>query len=261
MHSPTMLPKAHMQEHARKMGPPHWWNSAIRRSIAITFWVLGLLTLAVASVLVQNHPGPWPVELEFSRTVQSLPYWPWILPILDFIGTFNNPTPTGIVLGIVFTGILLLGWYQQAIFLALTVGIGNAINAFIGDYVVRPRPSSALVHVEVPLRYNSFPSGHCCHVMLFYSFLMYLSFTRPVRAWRHRWALIPLQVFAALNLLLIGFSRVFEGEHWLFDVLGGYLSGVLWLVLFICLYQWTTSLLERRHAKRAVIHAPSVHET
>jgi len=97
--------------------------------------------------------------------------------------------------------------------------------------------------------------------MLFYSFLMYLSFTRPVRAWRYRWALIPLQVFAALNLLLIGFSRVYEGEHWLFDVLGGYLSGVLWLVLFICLYQWTTSLLERRHAKRAVIHAPSVHET
>ncbi len=261
MHSPTMLPKAAMQEHARKMGPPHWWNSAIHRSIAITPWVIGLLTLAVASVLVHNHPGPWPVELAFSRTVQSLPYWPWILLILDFIGTFNNPTPTGIVLGIVFTGILLLGWYRQAIFLALTVGIGNAMNALIGDYVVRPRPSPTLVHVEVPLRYNSFPSGHCCHVMLFYGFLLYLSFTRPVRAWRYRWALIPLQVFAALNLLLIGFSRVYEGEHWLFDVLGGYLSGVLWLVLFICLYQWTTSVLERRHAKRAVIHAPSVHGT
>jgi membrane-associated phospholipid phosphatase len=214
-------------------------------------WGLGFVILIIASVSVHAHPGPWPVELAFTRTVQGLPYWPWIPPILDFIGTFDNPTPTGIVLGIVFTGILLMGWYRQAIFLALTVGIGNAMNAFIGDYVVRPRPTLALVHVDVSLKYNSFPSGHCCHVMLFYGFLLYLSFTRPVRRWRYRWALVPLQVFAALNSLLIGFSRVYEGEHWLFDVLSGYLSGALWLVLFICLYQWTTSVLDRRHAKRA----------
>ena len=223
----------------------------MRRSIAIKLWLLGLLALAVASMLVHNHPGPWPVELAFTRTVQSLPYWPWIPLILDFIGTFDNPTPTGIVLGIVFTAILLIGSYRQAIFLALTVGIGNAMNALIGDYVVRPRPTPALVHVDVSLKYNSFPSGHCCHVMLFYGFLLYLSFMRSVRAWPYRWALIPLQVFTALNILLIGFSRVYEGEHWLFDVLSGYLSGAHWLVVFICLYQWTTSVLDRRHAKRA----------
>ena len=255
MEKVTSLPDAGTQVHARETDH----RSGASRGIAITLWVIGLLTLAVASVVTHNHPGPWPFELAFSRTVQHLSYWSWVPPLFDFFGTFNNPTPTGVVLGIVFTAILLLGWYRQAIFLALTVGIGNGVDALIGDYVVRPRPSPGLVHVDVALKYNSFPSGHCCHVILFYGFLLYLSFTEPVRTWRYRWTLLPLQIFAVLNILLVGFSRVYEGEHWIGDILAGYLSGALWLVLFIVLYQWTTNLLQRRQAKKAATHSVAVH--
>jgi membrane-associated phospholipid phosphatase len=250
MASPTTLPNAHVENPVTEMGRAHWWNNTVRRSIAITLWVIGLLTLVLAAVLVRNHPGPWPIELAFTRTVQSLSYWSWLPPMIDFFGTFGNPTPSGIVLGIVFTVILLMGWYRQAIFLALAVGIGDFIDTLIGDFAVRPRPSPALVRVDVMLKYNSFPSGHVCHDVLFYGFLLFLSFTRPVRRWRYRWALIPLQVFATLNILMIGFSRVYEGEHWATDALGGYLSGVLWLALFIFLYQLTTNLVGRRRAKR-----------
>ena len=250
----TSLPDADTQVHARETGH----RSRASRGIAIVLWVIGLLILAVASVFTHNHPDPWSFELAFSRTVQHLPYWSWVPPLLDFFGTFNNPTPTGIVLGIVFAAILLLGWYRQAFFLALTVGIGNGIDALIGDYVVRPRPSANLVHVDVLLKYNSFPSGHCCHAILFYGFLLYLSFTEPVRTWRYRWALLPLQIIAVLNVLLVGFSRVYEGEHWISDILAGYLSGALWLALFIVLYQWTTNLLQRRRAKKVATHSMAI---
>ncbi|MFL5655528.1 MAG: YhjD/YihY/BrkB family envelope integrity protein [Ktedonobacteraceae bacterium] len=254
MASPTTLPNAYVQNSGTEIDRAHWWNNILRRSIAIALWVISLLALAVAAVLVHNHPGPWPIELAFTRTVQSLPYWSWLRPIIVFFGTFNNPTPSGIGFGIVFTVILLMGWYRQAIFLALTVGIGDGIEVLIGNYVARPRPSPALVHVDVFLKHNSFPSGHVCHEALFYGFLLFLSFTRPVRGWRYRWALIPLQVFAALNILMIGFSRVYQGEHWAFDTLAGYLSGALGLALFILLYQWTTSVLEKRHVKREQAH-------
>jgi membrane-associated phospholipid phosphatase len=86
--------------------------------------------------------------------------------------------------------------------------------------------------------------------VLFYGFLLFLSFTRSIRQWRYRLALLPLQVFAALNILLIGFSRVYQGEHWVTDTLGGYLSGALWLTLFLFLYQLTTNLVERRRVGR-----------
>lgn len=249
MKSSSTLQNASSQKHLRMTDGAKWWESRFRRSIAIILWMIGLFTLGVAAVLTRNHPGPWPIELAFSQTVQSLHYWSWFPPLLDFIGAFNNPTPTGVAIGILFTGMILMGWYKQAIFFALTVGIGNGIDALIGDYVGRPRPSANFVHVDVPLKYNSFPSGHCCHMMVYYGFLLYLSFTKPVRSWRYRWLLLPLQIFALLNIVLMGFSRVYEGEHWLGDTLAGYLSGALWLALFIFLYQWTSSILEERTKK------------
>ncbi|MGA2468617.1 MAG: phosphatase PAP2 family protein [Thermodesulfobacteriota bacterium] len=37
----------------------------------------------------------------------------------------------------------------------------------------------------------------------------------------------------ALLILLIGFSRVYLGVHWLSDVLAGYATGFTWLLLCI----------------------------
>jgi len=250
MDSSTSLQNAHKRSSAGEKGQVHGRKSRIWRGVAIVLWVIGLVTLITASVLTHNHPGPWPIEVTFSQAVQHVHYWPWVIAVLDFVGTFNNPTPTGVVLGIICAAILLMGWYLQAAFLVLTVAVGNGLDALIGNYVLRPRPSPTLVHVDVPLLYNSFPSGHACHMMVFYGSLLYLSFTRPVRTWKYYWVLIPFQVFAVLNILLMGYSRVFEGEHWLGDVLAGYLSGALWLTLFIFLYQWATKFVERRRSKR-----------
>ena len=260
MERAASLENSQTRSHAHKIDSTRRRTRRIRRGIAVALWIIGLILLAGASVLIHNHPGPWPGEVAISQTVQNLHYWPWIPPLLIFIGTFNNPTPTGIVFGFLLIGMILLGWYRQAIFFALVVGIGNALDALIGDYVVRPRPSAHLIRVDVPLKYNSFPSGHSCHMMLFYGFLLFLSFTKPVREWRYHWLLLPLQVFAVLNILLMGYSRVYEGEHWISDVMGGYLSGALWLALFIFLYLLTTNKLEERRAKRAAEKPSQVQE-
>ena len=137
--------------------------------------------------------------------------------------------------------------------LLLTIGVGNTINILIGDYVQRPRPSPNLIHVYTPLKFNSFPSGHTEHDVVFYGFLLYLSFTKEVREWRYHRFLIPLQVFALVAILGIGYSRVLEGEHWVSDVLGGYLSGTLWLFLFIFLYRAFTNYLAQRRSRKNII--------
>lgn len=44
---------------------------------------------------------------------------------------------------------------------------------------------------------------------------------------------------AAISLILIvGFSRIYLGVHFLSDVLGGYLLGICWLILGIVLTEW-----------------------
>src|SRR5690349_20369475 len=148
MEKAASLSNSQTQSHASKAGSTQPRTRRIRRGIAITIWVIGLILLAMASVLIHNHPGPWPGEVTFSQTVQNVHYWPWIPPLLVFIGTFNNPTPTGILFGSLLTGMILLGCYRQAIFFALVVGIGNVLATFIGDYVARPRPTPNLIRVD-----------------------------------------------------------------------------------------------------------------
>lgn len=232
---------------AGRSQPPH---RRMRRVAGFTCWGIGIIIILVAAVIVHGHPGPWPGELTFSRSVQSLDLPPWVLGPLTFLASLIDPVPSSIALVLWFAFMLTFGWFRQAAFFVLTVSLGNAIDALIGDYVRRPRPSAHLIHIEGTYTANSFPSGHCAHTVLYYGALLYLSLSDPVRKWRYRWLLIPLQIFAALNILLIGFERIYQGEHWLSDVLGGTLDGALWLSVGIFLYNWIPEVVEKRRAKR-----------
>src|SRR5437763_8797905 len=107
-------------------------------------------------------------------------------------------------------------------------------------------------------KYYSFSLCHVSHDVMCYGFLLYLTFTKTVRRCRYRWLLLPLQLFFVYDLLFIGYSRVLEGDHWLFDALGGYLTGILWLLLFIFLYRWATNQLARRHLMKVAEESTSI---
>ena len=235
-------------------------DARLRHIVEGVLWVIGVVVLASAAYYIHGHKGPLPGEVDFSRAVQAVHYWPWFLGLLTFLSALNDIPPSIASVTIVFVFFLLIRWFKDALFFLLTIAVGNTINILIGDYVRRPRPSPNLIHVYTPLKFNSFPSGHTEHDVVFYGFLLYLSFTKEVREWRYRWVLIPFQIFALVAILGIGYSRVLEGEHWVSDVLGGYLSGLLWLFLFIYLYRAFTDYLAQRQSRRnaMVSTAPNV---
>jgi membrane protein DedA with SNARE-associated domain/membrane-associated phospholipid phosphatase len=72
-----------------------------------------------------------------------------------------------------------------------------------------------------------FPSGHTTMSLVLYGFLAILM-VRRFAAGVGRWGL-----FAGVMLiaLVIGFSRLYLGAHWLSDVLGGYFIGMSWVTL------------------------------
>ena len=168
-----------------------------RRIAGITCWAIGLIIILVASLIVHAHPGPWPGEVAFSQSVQSLNLAPGLLASLTFLASLIDPVAASIALVLWFAFLLTFGWIRQAAFLALTVGIGNAVDALIGDYVRRPRPTANLIHIEGIYHANSFPSGHSAQTVLYYGALLYLSFIEPVRTWRYRWLLLPFQIAGA----------------------------------------------------------------
>lgn len=225
--------------------------------IGSILWLLAVVLMIALSLFAHTHRQPIPFELATTRTLQSLPF-PWITQAtLRWITAINDPGPDALIVPAAILILIVIRKFKESIFLALSAGIGNGIDALIGDYVGRPRPSPSLVHVDSLLKFNSFPSGHSCYVMVFYGFLLYLSLRKPVRQWKYYWALLPLQIFAIINILIVGFARLWEGEHWLIDVLGGYLDGAIWMVLFIFLYNWTTNKLQKHRANKHY-HADTV---
>jgi membrane-associated phospholipid phosphatase len=265
MENPTDLPGKQTLDSTTLAGGSKQQNARAtqtRRNVAITLWIIGLIALVVASVIVYFHPAPWPFDLQTTLTLQQMQLPPWVNSSLAWVSIIGDVPHSALQFGIWFVGLMLIGvvawrrgkspvpWFVTAIFVSFIIAACNGIDGIVALIVGRPRPTPILVHVYMAVPVNSFPSGHVENVVVYYGFLLYLSLSKPISQWRYRWILIPFQLYAVLNILLIGFSRVYEGSHWLTDVSGGYLSGALFLVLLIFLYRWTLDKLNTWYAKR-----------
>src|SRR5262249_21174096 len=119
------------------------------------------------------------------------------------------------------------------LFTLLTL-LADALGGLIKQIVGRQRPLPAQVHVVQVLQSPSFPSGHVLHYTVFYGFLAFVLAT----SFRPSWPRNVLIAVCLALIALVGPSRVYLGEHWLSDVVGGYLIGALFLVPLIALYIW-----------------------
>jgi undecaprenyl-diphosphatase len=121
-------------------------------------------------------------------------------------------------------------WREFAMWQISTQG-GGVLKNFIIDYFSRPRPAEqlGLGTTTIP----SFPSGHALGTIICYGFLAYLLVPRmPSRFWK--WTLGIVVLFI---ILFDGFSRVFQANHYLTDVLAGYALGIAWLGLVCTLIE------------------------
>jgi membrane-associated phospholipid phosphatase len=115
--------------------------------------------------------------------------------------------------------------YYRLLALTLTVPVGMLLNVMLKIAFHRSRPTwdDPILMLET----FSFPSGHAMGATLLYGFLAAFG-VRNVRAWRWR----VLAVLAAgMLIVLIGFSRIYLGVHYLSDVLAGMAAGSAWLAL------------------------------
>jgi Membrane-associated phospholipid phosphatase len=115
---------------------------------------------------------------------------------------------------------LLLGWAVALI------GAGE-LNVILKGIFRRLRPQ--LPDPWVTPSGWSFPSGHAMGSFVTYGFLAYLLTRVPRADFPRRTAVAVLAVL----VLLIGFSRIYLGAHYLSDVIGGYAAAAVWLTFCI----------------------------
>jgi undecaprenyl-diphosphatase len=121
-------------------------------------------------------------------------------------------------------------WRELAMLL-ISSAAGSFVWNFFVAYFSRPRPpiQTGLAVTSIP----SFPSGHAMSAIIGYGFLAYLLFPRmPSRGWK--WTLV---IVTALIVLFDGYSRIFQGSHYLTDILAGYALGLAWAGLVYILIE------------------------
>ncbi len=199
--------------------------------------ILALSLFALLAVAAKEQPY-FPGDIEITHALQSFRS-PLLDQFMEFIGLAGSP-PQTLILNVLF--VLIVWLYRmkpEALTLFLSIPIIGTIGTWIRCGINRPRPSADLVNLigELKDRNCSFPSGHTVNFVVVLGFLIFVGMTRLKPSW-HRNLLLSIY---ALYIVLMGLSRIYVGDHWTSDVIGGLLLGSVFLMWMIVFYEWIRS--------------------
>lgn len=203
-------------------------SNALRDPVLRLFLVTGAICLLISIVLAAAVSGNNAL-VRFDKRAALTLHEHTSEPFNEFFETFTDLGPVSVwAIGLTMGARLLLQkrWTLLGIGLA-AVGGGEIVNTLLKDIFARQRP--VFPHAEITPAQYSFPSGHAMMTLIAYGFLVYLLWP----ALRTRRARIALVAALAALMLLIGFSRLYLGVHYVSDVAAGYTIGGTWLLLWL----------------------------
>jgi membrane-associated phospholipid phosphatase len=193
--------------------------------LAFTAVFLAVVPFGVLLILVREKTG-WlmTIDLRAAANLHSFDEaHPWFVNSMKVI-TNSGSTPAWIItLTAAGSWLVYQRRYRLAAFLAVTAIGSSVLNGAIKRIVGRTRPV-----LDDPIAIaagKSFPSGHTQSAIVGYGILVLVFLPAIARRWR------PVAVaFASVMVVLIGFSRVALGVHYVSDVVGALIIGSAWLL-------------------------------
>ncbi|MEI6843249.1 MAG: phosphatase PAP2 family protein [bacterium] len=119
---------------------------------------------------------------------------------------------------------------KHAVQFGLSLFIGAILIFFLKSYFNIGRPMDSVITAFG----QSFPSYHATIVTIFFGMLMYLFDDYFGKISR-----IIFNSFCFFIILMVSYSRLYLGAHWLSDVLGGIVLGTIVCYLSIKIYDLT----------------------
>jgi undecaprenyl-diphosphatase len=198
----------------------------------IVNFVLGSISIGfvVLTILIIIFPHSF-VDLKFSREMQEHqnPFLDTTMKMASWFGYFPGSAILLLLGALLF---FIFKYRKEALYVLLT-SISGLISSVIKMLVNRPRPTAASVRIVQKANEQSFPSGHVLFYIVYFGFLIVLTYHLKTIPKMIRSA---VAAFSALLISAIPFSRIYLGAHWFTDVLGGFLLGMLCLYLLCIFY-------------------------
>lgn len=135
----------------------------------------------------------------------------------------------GSTIGIISMGIISLFIFKDkkiGISMIICLIVGTTLNNVIKFVFARTRPDINPLVIETSY---SFPSGHSMMSMILYGYLIYLIYNYLENK-KIKWIFISV---LSILIFCIGFTRIYLGVHYVSDVIGGFVLGIAYLIVFI----------------------------
>ncbi|MEK7213867.1 MAG: bifunctional DedA family/phosphatase PAP2 family protein [Patescibacteria group bacterium] len=176
------------------------------------------------------------INIFFSSHITS--YW---LSFMNIISDIFSPSVLSVIalIGIIY--FLIKKQWKYATISFLSISGGLIINTFIKNIVMRARPLDAWI-IETGY---SFPSSHTVAVTIFFTLIIY-TFSRKIKNLIWREIFITLSI---LDIILVGFSRIYLGVHWFSDVVAGIALGVFWTTLIILFIRYIGMFISKTNSE------------
>jgi undecaprenyl-diphosphatase len=160
-----------------------------------------------------------PGDIEITTWIQSINWGP-----LVYAFGIINVTAGALQVLVGLGAIVLLFVVERRAGWLLAIGsISSLLDNIIKLVISRQRPPADLVHILSPTTGFSYPSGHA----VFFTWLSFmLAFSLAPRV--HPRVRPILWITAAAVIVLTCLARVWAGDHWPSDVIGGVLLGIGW---------------------------------
>jgi membrane-associated phospholipid phosphatase len=182
-------------------------------------------------------------DIPVARFVQGLPIG-FALPVLRFLDQIEGQRQLALGVGIIVL-VFLLNWRAGP--LIFVGSLSGPIYQVTQAVIHRPRPSADLVHVIRHTGSYSYPSGH----MAFFTWTCVLLVMCLLVGRAPRTLVNAAWVAAALIIVTAAVARIYLGEHWPSDVIGGLALGLGWTCLALSI-GWLSDPILRRPLIRSM---------
>lgn len=142
----------------------------------------------------------------------------------------TNLSSTKFIIGanILLVIFIIIGKKTKLLLITISSITSGIVNTLLKNIISRPRPDILPMVIEDTF---SYPSGHSMIAILFYGMTLYLVLKHKIKGYR------IISVILGIYILCVGISRIYLGVHFPSDVIGGYLLGVIILLLLTELYK------------------------
>jgi membrane-associated phospholipid phosphatase len=202
--------------------------------------VVGIALIAVfaADTIAATAYAYLPFDVPVERFLQSINWGPLVQVFLALDWIEGTRQQIVAIAGIVI--IAAVNW--RAVPMVVLAALSGAVYSLSVMMIVRPRPSESLVHVIRHTGSGSYPSGHVAFFSWFVIMLIVcLAYGRVPRA-----VTAALWVVAALFLLIVCIGRIYLGEHWPSDVIGGLALGLGFTAIALSIRALSNPVLARK---------------